>query len=68
MEKFTTFCINSAYEIAKILLATGCIEEAEFKETVHNLMSGTLNIEVLHGQRKKSSKKSKEASKKSQVA
>lgn len=56
------FGINTAYSIAKILLACGLIDESDLIETVDRIVNGTLQ---LGSKNEKSKKTSKKGSKKS---
>lgn len=67
MEEFrTTFCINSAHAIAKLLLASGCIAEEDLMKTIQELMDGTIKLRgAMYGKEKS---RKKEARKEKQVA
>lgn len=56
------FGVNTAYSIAKILLACGVIDESDLIETVDRIINGTLQ---LGSKNEKSKKASKKGSKKS---
>ena len=67
MKEFrTTFCINSAHAIAKLLLASGCIAEEDLMKTIQELMDGTIQLRgAMYGKEKS---REKEAGKEKQVA
>lgn len=68
MKEFrTTFCINSAHAIAKLLLASGCIAEEDLMKTIQELMDGTIKLRgAMYGKEK--SREERKARKEKQVA
>ena len=51
------FGLNSAYSIAKILLACGLIEESDVMDTAIQIMNGNLQLGKQNEKKEKSSQK-----------